>query len=190
MSPQRQVVASAAMSAVLAGCAPIGLLFPYEVEEYYPKASWGELTNAGGCPSHTPALEVRAKNPDWLWVKVGIWDSYQSKRRKLKEPTLFIHVYSGWHLSIAEQKRRAAASISITSSTPHADMVLTDGSKKRIPLERFGLQDAWRTAPSDVPLDVVPQSMTVTFPPLVINGEPVPLGTVEFVYRKARRYPC
>ncbi len=179
-------------SVVLSACAPIGLLFPYEVEEYYPEASWGALTNAGGCPSHTPALEVRAKNPDWLWVKVGIWDSEQTKLRKLKEPTAFIHIFPGWHLSIEEQYRRAAAVISITSPTPYLNIAFADGTMKRIPVERLQPEYEFRRryAPSDIPLDVMPQSMSVTFPELLINGEPLPLGTVQFTYRKSRRYPC
>jgi len=188
--PYAVAVAVVVSIMVMSACAPVGLLFPYEVDEYYPKASWGALSSAGGCPSHTPALEVHAKSPDWLWVKVGIWDSGQTQLRKLKEPTLFIHVFPGWHLSIEEQKRRAAAAISVTSPTPYLDIALADGTKKRIPVERFQREYMWRTAPSDIPLDVAPQSMTVTFPDLVIDGKPLPLGPVQFTYRKSKRYPC
>jgi hypothetical protein len=185
------VIALALIGAVaLHGCAPIGLFFPFEVDEYYPEASWGTLTSAGGCPSHTPALEVHAKNPDWFWIKVGIWDSDQSKARKQKEPTLFVHMFPGWHLSTEEQKRRKAAAISISSRAPYVDITLADATKKRVFVELFGSEYNWRNSASDIPLDVTPQSMSIAFPDLIINGEPVPLGPVRFTYRKRTRYPC
>jgi hypothetical protein len=178
------VVASAALS----GC--LGLFFPFEVHEYYPKARWGSATSAGGCPSHTPALEVNAKTPDWLSIRVGIWDSEQTKMRKLKEPTLFIHFVPGWHLSIQEQQRRRMAVIPLTSQTPYLDILLADGERKRIPLDIFNHEYIWGMTASTVPINASPQSMTVNFPDLLINGELVRLGEVQFMYRKATRYPC
>jgi hypothetical protein len=188
---KRLLLVSVAMSAVIAGCGPIGLLFPYYVDEYYPEASsWGKSTSVGGCPSHTPALKVRAKNPDWLWIKVGIWDSEQTKRHNATEPTLFVHMSQAFQFSIEEQKRRNAAPLTVTWATPYAEIQLTDGSTKQVALERYETPDAWRWSTSGVPLRVIPQSLTVTMPALVINGEPVALGKVNFVYRKAKRYPC
>jgi hypothetical protein len=166
------------------------LFFPYEVHEYYPEAAWGGRTITGGCPSHTPALEINAKNPDWLKVVVGIWDSKQTKLRELNEPTLFIHFVHGWHLLISEQERRARIAIPVTSSTPYLDISLADGTTKQIRLEWLESEYAWRTARRDVPLEVAPQSMTVIFPDLMINNEPLRLGAVQFIYRKSTRYPC
>ncbi|MGE5526345.1 MAG: hypothetical protein ACM3SS_21740 [Rhodospirillaceae bacterium] len=189
-APPAFAIALTVVVLALAACVPVGLFFSDEVDEYYPNASWGALTSAGGCPSHTPAIEVHAKNPDWLWIRVGIWDSKQTHLQKLKEPTLFVHVFPGWHLSIAEQKRRAAAAISITSPTPYVEIALADGTSKRVLVERFNREYMWRTAPSNIPLDVTPQSMIVTFPDLLINGEPLRLGAVRFTYRKSTRHPC
>ncbi len=190
--PRPYAFAVAVISSVaLSACAVVALFTPFEVAEYHPESSWGKLVGAGGCPSTTPALEIRAKNPDWLWIKVGIWDSYQTNARKLREPTLFIHLIPGWHLSIAEQKRREMTAISIKSLTPHLDIVLADGTKKRIPLEQSQLENMWwRAVSSNISLDVAPQSMSVTFPDLVINGESLPLGPVKFTYRTSTRYPC
>lgn len=178
-----------AASGALVGCTIITIMFPDDVMEYYPKANWGSRTTAGGCPSHTPALEMRAKNPNWFWIKVGVWDSTQTTGRKLTEPTAFIHFVPGWHISIEEQKRRDRANISVRSATPYLDVSLADGATKRIPLDWLKSEHGWRTT-TDIPLDVTPQSMTVIFPDLVINGEAVPLGPVQFEYRHTKRPSC
>lgn len=188
------------------GCAPVGLLFPDEVNEYYPEGSWGALTSAGGCPSHTPALEKHASNPDWLWVKVGIWNSKQTELRKLKEPTLFVTIYKGWHFLISEQDRRNKTPVSVRASRSFLDVSLADGTIRQIDVPEFHGQfvivgqgfDPFRnySDPSgfgktiSLPLGVEPQSMTVTFPDLVVDGEPMSLGTVKFIYRKNTTYPC
>jgi hypothetical protein len=163
---------------------------PFEFAEYYPEASWGERAGAGTCPA-TPALEIRATNPDWLWIKVGIWNSYHTETWKLKGPTLFIHIFPGFHLSLAEQKRRNMTAISIKSLTPYLEIVLADGAKKRIALGHDQLENMWwRTVSSDITLGVAPQSMTVMFPDLLINGEPLRFGPVRFNYRKRMGNTC
>jgi hypothetical protein len=174
---------------LVGGCGPLGLFFPYEVQEYYPNARWGEFANAGGCPSHTPAVEVRAKNPDWVWVKVGIWDSEQTKLRKLTEPTLFIDIFYSWYIS-GDRAKTAGSNIAITSPNPYLDVTLADGTSKRIALNWLEREYTWRTRDRDIPLGVAPKDMTVIFPDLVINGEQLPLGAVQFTYRKNKRYPC
>lgn len=195
MGIARRIAVATAASSALLGCTVITLMFPDEVQEYYPEANWGSRTTAGGCPSHTPALELHAKNPNWFWFRVGVWDSKQTSQRRLTEPTVFIEFWPGWHLSIEEQKRRARVDISVTSPTPYLDVASADGINKRIPLEWLKTDYGWRSLTANmgtqnIPLDVSPQSMTVTFPNLVVNGEPVPLGTVQFTYRRTKRPSC
>jgi hypothetical protein len=193
-------------SLALWGCGAIALFLPDQVDEYYPEAAWGSRTTAGGCPSHTPALEMHANNPDWLRVKVGIWNSKQTEMRKLKEPTLFITIYKGLHFLISEQDRRNKTPVSIRASHSFIDLSLADGSQRRLEVPEFSEQFSivglgfdpsqnYRDPKGmgktiELPLGVAPQSMTLTFPDLTVNSEAMSLGTVKFIYRKNTTYPC
>ncbi len=109
--------------------------------------------------------------------------------RRLAEPTVFVHFIRSWHLLISEQEKRKQTVVRVTSSTPYLTIALADGTRKRVPLEHLEYEYTL-LYPFEVPLDVQPQSMTVIFPDLLVNGELLRLGSVEFVRRKATRFPC
>ena len=186
----RAVLAVTLACTALTGCAPIGLFFPTEVTEYKPEAPWGTKSATGGCPGHSPSLRVDLKDPDWLGVELGIWDTQQTGLRKLKEPTLFIVFPRAWHLSIEEQKRRAGTPIFVTASTPNLDITLADGTQKRIRVPEFADGFSTKRSPLYVSLEVPPQSMTIVIPDLTLNSERLSLGPVKFTYQKSTRYPC
>jgi hypothetical protein len=124
----------------------------------------------------------------------------------LKEPTLFVTIYKGWHLLISEQDRRNKTPVSVRAPRSLIDVSLADGTIRHIDVPEFREQfvivghgfDPFHnySDPSgfgktiNLPLGVEPQSMTVTFPDLVVDGEPMSLGTVKFIYRKNTTYPC
>jgi hypothetical protein len=189
LSP-KSVAIVAVVSIEISGCAAFGLLFPYDVQEYAPKATWGKSSVFGSCPSFSPAVRVNAKNPDWLRLDIGIWDSEQTKLRKLKDPTLFIAFHQSWHFSIDEQRKREEVPIAITSASPYLDITLADGAQARIRLREFSEGFTYKQGPIYVYLEVPPQDMTVNIPDLRINDELMQLGPVHFTYQKSTRHPC
>jgi len=181
-----------ATAACVSGCAT-------DLYSFDPNAAWGEASATGGCPGGSPSIAVYALNPPWVRAEFGIWDSVQARNRRLTEPTVFIVVVKGWHLSIAEQERRVKTPITVRSENPFVDVTLSDGTQRRFVVPELAMDSVivgqewnWSVGKGksfQVPLkEVTPQDLVIVFPDLIVNGETVKTGKVSFEYRKHTRW--
>lgn len=194
MRPHAAVLPALAMlgCAVLAGCAATKVGGPpsfVSFVAYQPRADWGRpgaYANWRDCPALTRTVEFAAAEVPWFRFQIGILDELTARSVNRPEPTLVIDMRRDFseiqRIDLPKYEATRGAPVQVGAAARSIRVRLADGTTRQVDVPEFSyVQHVPRERTIYVPLQgIQPQSLSVEFPGLTVQGNAVRTGTIEF----------